>query len=244
MMAAIAGKASGSTGRTRGHRPTLSPAVVLGICWLAMSTACTIRVESGGDPDGGRAGAEAGAGGLVCVFDIDSTLTCARSAEAVSACKNLGARLAINTAESRGTALTNKEGTGYIDWGELGFPTDGASLDMEHGAFVFGMCAQDGSCSEEFGGAPGDCERCSNCPDCPTPYMGKAYGMSRIARYYGVDEGKCLVLFDDLLSNTGTVELFGYSAHNHGSCAAGWDSSGVYEEVRALLKEARFASCF
>jgi hypothetical protein len=181
---------------------------------------------------------------LICVFDIDSTLTCSHAAEAVSACKDLGAALAVNTAEKRATALKNKSGLGYVDWGALGFPTVKAALDMEHGAFVFGLCYEDCSCSEEFGGAPGDCEMCSNCgPECPENYMGKAYGMSRIAEYYGADDPTCLVLLDDLTINTDKVEAFGYAAYWHGPCADGWNSEGVYEEVHDVLSSDQFAHC-
>jgi len=188
--------------------------------------------------------ADAGPDGLVCVFDIDSTLTCAYSSEAVAACNDLGALLAVNTAETRETALLNMSGLGYIDWAALGFPTDGQALDMEHGAFVFGLCYTDCSCSEEFGGAPGDCELCANCvPDCPETYMGKAYGMSRIAEYYGIAQKKCLVLIDDLTTNTQKVEAFGYSAYYKGTCSEGWDSPGVYETVHDLLTGDAFAGC-
>jgi hypothetical protein len=234
------------------------------LCCLALATAChggtaaaggpDAGLDGGpdgscGDPDGGPdAGADGGTyvghGQLVCVFDIDNTLTCSRSAEAVSACKTLGAHLAVNTAQSRVTALANRAGTGYVDWSELGFPTDGAALRMEDGAFIFGMCDTDGSCSEEFGGAPGDCDRCDDCgTDCPASYMGKAYGMSRTAAYYGVENDACLVLFDDLASNTDKVELFGYSAYFHGACTESWDDEGVYESVLGFLTSAKLAGC-
>jgi hypothetical protein len=201
--------------------------------------------SDGGLDSGSEGGGDAGVRNLVCVFDIDSTLTCTYSCEAVNACKDMETLLAVNTAQSKATALANKDGTGYIDWGPLGFPTtDGKALDMEHGAFIFGMCSYDGSCSEEFGGEPGDCEKCNDCgPDCPEPYMGKAYGMSRIAKYYNIADDKCLVLFDDLTSNTEKVELFGYSAYYQGPCSAGWNYDGVYETVRDFLASDAFARC-
>jgi hypothetical protein len=181
---------------------------------------------------------------LVCAFDIDATLTCSRAADAVRACKDAGALLAVNTAELRSTALANKDGAGYVDWAALGFPTDGGALVMADGAFIFGMCGADGSCSTEFGGAPGDCEMCANCgAGCPTQYMGKAYGMSRIAEHYEVSDKTCIVLLDDLLSNTDAVEAFGYGAYFHGDCHAGWDGDEVYAAVYGYLTSAAFAHC-
>jgi hypothetical protein len=170
---------------------------------------------------------DTGGGKLVCVFDIDSTLTCQYAAEAVAACQDLGALLAVNTAESRETALANKAGTGYVDWASLGFPTVGPALDMEHGAFIFGLCYTDCSCSEEFGGAPGDCEMCAECllPD------------------YGIEDEPCLVLFDDLLTNTAKVEAFGYSAYCKGTCSEGWGSPGAYEAVHDFLTGSAFTGC-
>lgn len=201
--------------------------------------------SDGGTPDGGAdGGVDGGPGRLVCVFDIDSTLTCDHSAEAVAACKDLGALLAVNTAEGRTTALSNKAGTGYVDWDALGFPTDAGALEMDFDAFMFGLCATNCSCSEEFGGEPGDCEICSDCaPDCPDSYMGKAYGMGRIAEHYGVQDRTCLVLLDDLLTNTDKVETFGYSALYHGTCSSGWNETGTYEEVRDFLLGGQFDQC-
>jgi hypothetical protein len=200
-----------------------------------------VGLEGGGD--GG--GADAGDGKLVCVFDIDATLTCSFAVAAVSACKDLGALLAVNTAESRSVALSNMAGTGYVDWDALGFPTNGEAVDMEHGAFIFGLCEEDCSCSEEFGGDPGDCDMCSDCgPSCPDPYMGKAYGMMRIAEHYGVTDKTCLVLLDDLSTNTAKVEQFGYSALYHGPCSAGWDSTGTYDAVHDFLVSGELDHCF
>jgi hypothetical protein len=209
-----------------------------------------VDAGSGEDTDTGSAGTtdlwlELDTTDLICVFDIDSTLTCSNAAEAVSACKDLGASLAVNTAEGRTLALKNKSGLGYVDWGALGFPTVKAALDMEHGAFVFGLCMEDCSCSEEFGGAPGDCEMCNDCgPECPESYMGKAYGMSRIAEHYGAEDPTCLVLLDDLKANTDKVEAFGYSAYWHGPCAEGWNSEGTYEEVHGFLTSGELDHCF
>ncbi len=181
---------------------------------------------------------------LVCVFDIDDTLTCASSAEAVSACRDVGARLAINTAQSRSYAASNRAGTGWVDWAKLGFPVSGKAIDLPDGAYLFGMCYPDCSCSEEFGGQPGDCAWCAACtPDCPASYMGKAYGMTRIAKHYGVEDPTCLVLLDDLHSNTDTVALFGFSSYNIGGGCSGWNETGVYDEVKAYLLGERFASC-
>ena len=188
--------------------------------------------------------AQASVSRLVCVFDIDDTLTCAHSAEAVAACKDVGAVLAVNTAEGHNTAINNKNGTGYIDWGALGFPTVGTALDMSFGAFMFGRCANDCSCSEAYGGEPGDCEWCSDCgADCPASFMGKAYGMYRIQKYYGVEPNECLVLFDDLPVNTNVVQTFCYSAYNQGDCASGWNNEGVYQQVYDYLTGDRFADC-
>lgn len=228
----------------------------LALAVLSSHVAVAACVSSGGDsgpdsaPDSAldstpERDASAAAAGLVCVFDIDSTLTCSHSPEAVRACRDLGALLAVNTAETRDTALANKAGTGYIDWGSLGFPTKAGALDMAHGAFIFGLCYVDGSCSEEFGGQPGDCDKCNTCgTGCPASYMGKAYGMSRIADFYHIGAKQCLVLFDDLLTNTQKVEEFGYSAFHHGACDEGWNSDGVYQQVSAFLKSAKLASCF
>jgi hypothetical protein len=202
---------------------------------------CYRPVETGGDPNSDALEAP----GLVCVFDIDDTLTCRNSAEAVAACRNLGASLAVNTAESHDWALNNKAGTGDIDWAALGFPTNGAALDMSFGAFMFGRCSTDCSCSEAFGGAPGDCDWCSDCgPDCPASYMGKAYGMHRIASHFNVEPNKCLVLFDDLTVNTDVAQTFCYSAYNQGNCESGWDNDGVYLAVYSYLTSDRFAECW
>jgi hypothetical protein len=207
-------------------------------------------VEGGSDLDAGsecdfEPQVDGGIAALVCVFDIDSTLTCSHAADAVQACKDVGALLAVCTAEGQTTALDNKAGTGYVDWNALGFPTDGEALDMGFGTFMFGMCSASGSCSEEFGGAPGDCEVCSECcSECPSHYMGKAYGMSRIAEHYSVGDKTCLVLLDDLHSNTDKVELFGYSAYFHGPCSDGWNDAGTYDEVHDFLTSDVFEHCF
>ncbi len=204
---------------------------------------CYRRTETDeGETDGARAVAPK----LVCVFDIDNTMTCMHSAEAVAACMDAGAKLAVNTAEAHDVALNNRAGTGYVNWAALGFPTNGITLDMSFSLFMFGLCLDDGSCSEAYGGAPGDCDRCNDCgPACPASYMGKAYGMYRIAKQYGVEPNHCLVLFDDLPVNTDTAQTFCYSAYNQGGCGSiwGWNNEGVYRQVYDYLTGDRFADC-
>ncbi len=181
---------------------------------------------------------------LVCVFDIDNTLTCDRSAHAVEACKDVGAHLAVNTSESPDVALNNKTGDGYVDWAELGFPTNGKALALEDDAYIFGMCDPAGSCSQEYGGKHGDCDKCNDCgADCPSSFMGKAYGMGRIADYYAVEDKACLVLFDDSESHTEKVVEFGYVGYHQGSCDVGFDNEGVYEAVSEYLLGAKFNHC-
>lgn len=45
------------------------------------------------------------------------------------------------------------------------------------------------------------------------------------------------------MSNTSKVELFGYSALDHGACSEGWNDAGVYEQVHGFLTGAAFAHC-
>lgn len=123
----------------------------------------------------------------ICVFDIDATLNCEGAYAAVTACKNAGFELAINTARNKSDAYKIVTNGSLLAKGfSYDFVETAKNQDGLNGPFQY---------RESWGFSQPEEQK----------YHSKSYGMRKIAEYYryktdDIDSRK-IVIFDDMLHN-------------------------------------------
>ena len=147
----------------------------------------------------------------VCVFDLDGTVLCrspAQAKAAVAACTAAGLGLGVNTAEDFALLSRNAEtveGLGFPSW-----------VLRSNATQYLGSAKRRRFGHGEAGHA-----------------AAKVEGMAQIAAFYGAPT-RCVLLFDDLSSNTEAVVAAGFAAVQVSQDVCGITSSHVQDAIAQL----------